>query len=322
MSNKLSPFHIDKIPEVIKCSTGKDIVSFEPIPVGVMNYKILCVTENGEEYIIRIYPFGRESILEKEMHVIMRCNKIGLPVPDIIITSLNGPDIGLNYLVYPKIEGMMLSSYLDEVENPDIDYIGCQLLNLFKKISTLKVKNHGDLINAYEASHADWNEFLNESIKKGREGLYKSQIVSEDTLFIELERFIISNLSKKNDPDNCLIWGDTSIDNILIKSNGEISGIIDFESCVSGLHNCTVGYFISTLKPKHKNHELLANFILDKSKIDNDEVYSFSLLRAYRLAEFINMPLPTGKKRDMLIDIFPGLKWAVDYFLSNYRKME
>ncbi|EMV7407623.1 TPA: phosphotransferase family protein [Enterobacter soli] len=316
MPNQLSSSQLEKIPDVIKYATGKETISFEHIPIGVMNYKILCITESDEKYIIRIYPHGREGILKKELQIINRCSQIGIPVPNILTTSLSGPNIGFNYLVYPKIEGMMLSSYLNEIENPKIDYIGHQLLNIFKKISSLKIKNYGDLENGFNAYYTEWDRFVTESIKNGRDGLYKSNIIPRN-IFLKVEDFITSKLNNNIKPESCLIWGDTSIDNILVNRTGEISGIIDFESCLSGPSNCTIGYFIDTLNPKLKTHELLAGYLLDKSKVDNDEIYSFSLLRAYRLAEFISIPLPTGRQRDMLIDIFPGLKWVSDFLINT-----
>lgn len=315
MSNALSPSQWQKIPEIIKYATGKEVLVFEPISIGVMTHKILCKTEDNRKYIIRIYPRGRENILESEVQIIIRFRKIGLPVPNIITTSINGPNIGLNYFVYPRIEGMMLSSYLNNIEKPKIDFISTQLINIFNKLSSLKIENYGELVNGYKANYHHWNEFITDSIKNGRDGFYNSDIFPKDR-FKAIEKIIIPNLNKSIKCDNHLIWGDTSIDNILVKKTGEISGVIDFESCLSGPQNCTIGYFINTLTPRSGPHESLVDCLL-KNIINKDEIYSFSVLRAYRLCRFINAPLPTGRKRDALIDIFPGLKWASDFFINK-----
>lgn len=313
--NKTPPFPCRIIPEIIRHATGKEVITFEPIPIGVMTYKTLCKTKDNFKYILRVYPHGREDVLEKELQIIARCRELGLSVPNIIATSLNGPDIGLRYFVYPRIEGMMLSSYL-KTKNPKIDYIGNQLIAIFDKLSSLQIKNSGELINGYSANYSYWSEFLADSIENGRNAFYNSNCIPKEKVR-QVEDMVISYLKTPITSDNYFIWGDTGIDNILVEKNGKISGLIDFESCLSGPKNCTLGYFLNTLTPKIKTHESLANHLVSKSNALNEEIYSFSLLRAYRLAKFINRPLPTGIKRDLLIDIFPGLKWASDFFTDK-----
>lgn len=312
-------FSSKNISLIINYATGFELLCHELIPIGVMTYTILCKTKNNLEYIIRVYPYGRENVLKKEIEIIARCKKIKLPVPNIIATSENGPTIGLSYLVYKRIEGMMLSTYLDKFRNPNISYISNQLIDIFNRLSSLSIKKYGELENGYEASYSSWNEFVSDSINQGREGFIHSNIIPNKKI-IKIEDFIFLNLIKPNEPSGQLLWGDVSIDNILVTKNGEISGIIDFESCLSGLKNCTIGYFLNTLSPKSISHTLLFHDLSMKCNSFSDDIYSSCFLRAYRLARFIKQSPPARQKRDTLIDIFPGLVWAIYFFNEKFDK--
>ncbi|MEZ2636572.1 phosphotransferase family protein [Morganella morganii] len=308
-----SLFSMNEISLVINYATGLELLCYKLIPIGVMTYTILCKTKNNREYIIRAYPHGREHILGTEIEIINRCRKIKLPVPNVIATSIDGPKIGLSYFVYDKIEGMMLSTYLDKVNNPNIDYVSGQLIDLFKKLSSLDIKKYGELESGYEATCSNWNEFITNSIKQGRKGIISSNILPLHQME-KIERLVLSNINSLDEASGKLLWGDVSVDNILVTEDGEISGIIDFESCLSGPGNYTIGYFLNTLSPKSITHASLFHDLSRKCNTFNDDIYSFCFLRAYRLARFIDCSPPTGEKRDLLIDIFPGLEWAIYFF--------
>ncbi|EOW0015263.1 TPA: phosphotransferase family protein [Klebsiella pneumoniae] len=306
-------FSMNDISLVINYATGLELLYFKLIPIGVMTYTILCKAENNREYIMRVYPHGREDILGAEIEIITRCREIKLPVPNVIATSLDGPKIGLSYFVYDKIEGMMLSDYLDKVNSPNVDYVSDQLIDLFKKISSLDIKKYGELESGYKAVCSSWSEFVSNSITQGRKGVISSNILPIHKIK-KIERLVLSNLNSLDKVSGKLLWGDVSVDNILVTENGEISGIIDFESCLSGPGDCTIGYFLNTLSPKSVTHASLFHDLSRKCNTFNDDVYSFCFLRAYRLARFIDCSPPAGEKRDMLIDIFPGLEWAICFF--------
>lgn len=55
--NKLPPFPCRIIPEIIRHATGKEVITFEPIPIpiGVMTYKTLCKTKDNFKYILNIF---------------------------------------------------------------------------------------------------------------------------------------------------------------------------------------------------------------------------------------------------------------------------
>lgn len=306
-------FSSSDISLIINYATGLELLCYELIPIGVMTYTISCKTIDNNEYIIRIYPHGREDILKKEIVIIKRCRGINLPVPDVIATSENGPAIGASYFVYRKIEGIMLSTYLDKIGNPNIDYVSDQLIDIFHRLSTLDMKKYGELENGYEANYLHWNDFVADSILQGRDGIISSNIITKNKIE-KIERSILSTLNSLSGINGNLLWGDVSIDNILVTQNGKISGIIDFESCLSGPGNYAIGYFLNTLSPKSISHTSLFHNLSRKYNDFNTDVYSFCFLRAYRLAKFIEHSPPAGKKRDKLIDIFPGLTWAIRFF--------
>jgi hypothetical protein len=95
------------------------------------------------------------------------------------------------------------------------------------------------------------------------------------------------------------------------------SGLIDFESCLSGDPLTTLGYCFAA----HGNDPLCGALLnawpetLDTAAWER--ILFYSILRALRLAPYADRPLPTGHPRDPLLQIFPGVKLALDMLTSR-----
>jgi aminoglycoside phosphotransferase (APT) family kinase protein len=108
-----------------------------------------------------------------------------------------------------------------------------------------------------------------------------------------------------------LAWGDLSVENILIDSDNEVAGLVDFEGVIAANRLLNLGYscaryygsaFFDALRqawkePLHENEWHWIHF--------------YCVLRAVRLVQFAGEPLPTGHSRTVIEDLLPGFQPAI-----------
>jgi aminoglycoside phosphotransferase (APT) family kinase protein len=104
-----------------------------------------------------------------------------------------------------------------------------------------------------------------------------------------------------------LVWGDINFENILVTDDAQIAGLIDFEGCMSGDPLATLGYGYA-VHGEDPFFQLMLQAALGLAPTQQDaRVAWYALLRALRLARYAHFALPTGRPRDALVKIVPGM---------------
>jgi len=165
-----------------------------------------------------------EKNAQNELTVLKYINNknIDVPIPIIKCADFSRKIIPFPFVVMEIIPGVTLKEYIKLNENNKRIF---NELGIIKgKINSIRNKKYGDFKQQVTDSYQD---VLKEKWDKIQLKLNKSELNKD--FIIEQDNFFGKNLDlTKKDIGPCLVHGDTSLSNILVK-DGKISGILDFE---------------------------------------------------------------------------------------------
>ena len=296
--------------EVVRELLGGEIRSSSRIEKGMMTYKCHVQTERGENVMVRFYPESRSRIVNQEPDLLRRCHKTLLPVPEVIGDSRAGPVSPLAYVAYFRIEGDTLNdrlSLLDEVQSTKL---AKDLARHLAQQREIVFSGSGELRSGSIAGVDRWPDFVNNCMKLGLEAIHEHSLLPAPLIEM-LDRVIRMGPPASYQLTNRLVWGDINYENILVSKHGDIAGLIDFEGCLSGDPLATLGYLQAAHGTTDFYERLLKAWPSALQLRDELMIAWYALLRVARLARYAHQPLPTGRPRDPLIEILPGLVRAI-----------
>jgi aminoglycoside phosphotransferase (APT) family kinase protein len=156
------------------------------------------------------------------------------------------------------------------------------------------------------ARDSSWEDFVDESMRVGLDAIRRHTLLDEelaDNIAIVVER----RAGRRDHAQHRLVWGDINFGNVLVAANDSVSGLIDFEGCLSGDPLATLGYGFAVHGTQPFYALVLQAWPQLLTQADQDTIARYALLRALRLARYAHLPLPTGRPRDRLLEIFPGV---------------
>ena len=287
---------------IVKRATGFGVNSVHPILSGYMTFKLTVTTDAGSDYIVRIYPKGREHIARFEPGLLIRLHDMGAAVPKVLCWSDTDP--ALPYLVYEKIAGDSLDRRLHHISMTELERVCLQMSEQLKILSELSVEGYGELLDAKHAGHTSWCDFIAEVVAAPI-----SAVSTDRTLLVEA-RTALQSLTKRPAADvmRSLVWTDISPENIIVDADNRFAGLIDFEGTMALEPEATLGYLEARYyeTPFH----LLCRKVMP---IESDRRYLpafYAVVRALRLQPYLPGALPAGGSRDPLDKFLPGLEYA------------
>ncbi|HEU4433720.1 MAG TPA: aminoglycoside phosphotransferase family protein [Pyrinomonadaceae bacterium] len=296
---------------IVSDVSGRGIRHVQAILRGFMTFKYLVETVDDARFIVRFYPSGREEVLNSEPDLLAHCRRSGLPVPVVSADARTGPKATLAYVVYRMIEGASLSEALPGLTPEQASVLASELATCLLELRRIELHGYGELITGETAADTSWRAFVKRSFETGIDSLQQSRLIDSSSL-LRLREFL-NTTSYDVDSQSCqLVWGDISFANIIVDSTGHLAGLIDFESSLSGDPLATLGYCFAC----HGNHPFWETLIqrwpqpLDDT--ERERILFYALLRGLRLAPYLDRPLPTGRPRDPLFEIFPGFELAIE----------
>lgn len=286
---------------------GSTVEHSERVDRGMMTFKCRVRTRSGEDVMVRFYPAGRSSIVNQEPDLLARCSQAGLPVPLTIGDSRTGPPAPLAYVAYLRIAGETLAERLPRLLDTERERLACDLAGWLHRLKDITFEGAGDLVSGTAARDVAWSAFVRESMLAGLEAVHRNALLPP-SLTAVLERVLEASPSVHGRSSSGLVWGDINFENVLVTHEGTIAGLIDFEGCLSGDPLATLGYCLAVQGPS-QFFDQLAGAWLAAAGFAPDPVGMawYALLRTMRLARYAHLPLPTGRSRDPLVDIVPGI---------------
>ena len=302
---------------IVSDVSGRDIRLAQAILRGFMTFKYLVETVDQQRFIVRFYPPGRESVLNCEPDLLAHCRRAGVPVPVVVTDARTGPKATLAYVVYRVIEGTTLSEALPHLTASQAQVLASELATCLFELRKVELNGYGELITGDSAADQSWRGFVKRSFESGIESLEQTRLIDSSSL-LRLQQ-LVNTTRDDVDWQSCqLVWGDISFANIIVNSSGHLAGLIDFESSLSGDPLATLGYCFAC----HGDHPFWETLVHHWPETFDDaareRILLYALLRGLRLAPYLDRPLPTGRPRDPLFEIFPGVELAINRLTIPY----
>ncbi|MCV2420237.1 phosphotransferase family protein [Paucibacter sp. DJ2R-2] len=290
--------------------TGSRVLKSERVLAGMMTFKCRVMTAGGHDVMVRFYPPGRTSLVHQEPDLLRLCSDLGMPVPRPIGDSRTGPPAPLAYVAYPRIAGVTLAQRLPHLDERQRRLLAEDLARHLAGLQQLGFSGAGELISATEALDEEWGVFVDRCMHQGLDAVREHSLLSPQ-LIGALESVVLPGAPEPAVVTGRLVWGDINFENVLVADNATVAALIDFEGCLSGDPLATLGYCQAVHGPSPFFRLLLDASPGAEPGRQRAGIAWYAVLRAMRLARYAHLALPTGRPRDPLIRILPGLEEAV-----------
>ena len=188
------------------------------------------------EIVLRVSPGGApwSPGFEGEHWALKQCSKKDIPVPEILTFGTVQTELPTlcQYLLVERIPGKPLKEQL-HLRRKEIKSYYKEAGYLLSKIHTIKTKGFGPLKSKGKGSFNSWEEFILRHIStRLLNYLLENRIINE-SLRNRIFDIFNSEEAYLELKSPVLLHGDFSNNHIFI-DKGRVSGIIDFEDCISG----------------------------------------------------------------------------------------
>lgn len=307
----------DAAAAIVRELTHSRVVKSERVLAGLMTFKFRVMTADGHDIIVRFYPAGRTSLVRQEPDLLALCAASGLPVPRPIGDSRTGPPAPLAYVAYHRIAGVTLAQRLPHLDERESRQLAEDLALQLSRLQQVGFNGAGELISATAALDEEWAAFVDRSMRQGLDAVREHSLLSP-RLIGALERVVLCGAPEPAVATGRLVWGDINFENVLVAEDATVAALIDFEGCLSGDPLATLGYCQAAHGPSPFFRLLLDASTETKPARWRAGIAWYAVLRTMRLARYAHLALPTGRPRDPLIRILPGLEEAVSILQAGH----
>lgn len=269
---------------------------------GVMTDKYIF-SQQGQRYIARCYPPGREWLAEAEFRYLKLFESLHIKVPKTCQFKKDGQAM----LVYEMLEGQPLSEVYEILSDAVKETLCRDIVCHYKKIAHVRGTGFGQMTGFRSYAHLSWTDFLEEAIA-GAETVFK---VQRDKEKLQLCRILSTYAEQISPMKPSLVWGDLSMDNIIVKADGTLSGFIDFECLIAGDPLFGLGHLIA--------HEQETDFVNRLFRLygvcDRQRVDFYAVMRYCRLLPYSCQKLPNGEERTPIREFLPYAYKRINLFM-------
>jgi fructosamine-3-kinase len=287
---------LQSIIENVRENCGIKIAKIQLIEGGVMNFTYLISNEDNE-FILKVNPTGREFVSIKEKNAIKLCQQHNIKVPKLICEYTSTKKGENSYVILEKLKGKQMSYYYDGLSMTKKNTLLLDIIGNINNFNKIKFKESGETSDLLNFSNVNWYEFLQLEIQKS---LYYLRNYKSTKWIEKINSFCNQSLEMICKTDCSFVWSDFDLSNIIITENGQLSGFIDFEGTLSGDVNYSIGCFLA----KYGRTTIIES-IFEETNVNNYLMDFYSVVRYLRLSRYSNFDLPTGKKRDKIDDFLP-----------------
>lgn len=227
------------------------IKSIEKIEIGFTNLIYLV----DKKFILKICQDEDNEENFKKENYCYNIFKNKLPVPNALVFDESKNIYKKTYTIYEYIEGENLYSkwhLLNDLERRDIIFQLCSILKIIndEPIEDFAYKFKQDLNYA-------WKNYMIEKIENSL-SIIKQKKLLDEQIITKIEKYVKMNSFVLEEFEYCLVYWDAHFDNILVDSNNNISGILDFErvDIVSNDYILDVIYRMQNYPKKYMNEKV------------------------------------------------------------------
>jgi hygromycin-B 4-O-kinase len=227
---------LPQIPEGILQSISEEagietLDKMEALEGGRINHVLAATTESGEEVVLRIPRDPRKSgRFEGEVWALERAAEAGVPVPKVLAVKERGED---RFLLETRVPGRTLRELLPNLEGEGKVESFKQIGEHTAQIHTVKTEGFGWLREGGKGVFGTWPEFLEKSATRHMEYLREQRLITQEEE-AKIKRFFSQRAPSLSKEESRLVHRDIQVENIMADEEGNVAGVLDFETCIAG----------------------------------------------------------------------------------------
>ncbi len=278
-------------------SEGWSGIILEFIDKGVMTDTYM-MTSGDKKYAVRCFPDDRRWLAKVENDYLMSFAKNGVKAP--LPVAINASGHKISYVIYEWVEGETLNVKYDTLTDEERACICDEIVDNYNRITQIKQKKFGTVSVGGLYEHVSWVNFLKKEIKKSRR-IFK---LKKNKVYVQICDGLYDYTETIEEPEECLVWSDFSLENIIINSSNHLAAFIDFEGMMSG--DPVLGY--SYLLAHEPDHDFTKR-IIDKVFRDNPGIHKlldfYAVFRYTRLYPYTEGLTPNNSQREPIQQFLP-----------------
>ena len=299
-----------KLKNILEYFTDCTYKSFRKVEQGVMTEKYVVTgldeSLNEGKFVVRIFPKGRENVLNFEPSVIKEAFRQGVKVPELAGSSLEHSIDDLNYIIYKYLPGRPLSEVYGQMGKDEKANLIKEIVGNLIMLSNVECNKYGPLVTELNGKYESWKTFLFESLSTGKPFLEKHSELNNKLISMFDSTF--TNEENESEVKKGLVWLDFHPENIIVNDSNKLEGFIDFEEIVSGDLKMSLGYLYAREGSSIFFQDVFREYSKTYDAIQLKDIEGYAFIRLCRIAPYLKLDLPSGKKRDSLFTVFKGIK--------------
>jgi len=197
-------------------------------------------TGDGTSVVVKLYSDLLHWKLQKELYVdrLLRERAVDVPAPEVLAADDSRAVVGQNLLVLTKVDGQMMQTLLDRLEERELVQLNRQIGAILHRLAEVRLDAFGyigteGLADPRHETNGDYMRFqfetrLRELVELGGD--------------VELRRSIERHVAERDElfawPDAAsFVHNDCHYGNVLVVHDGRewrVSGLLDYENAVAG----------------------------------------------------------------------------------------
>ncbi len=306
---------IDTVSGAVKEATGQNITNLHRVIAGEINEVYEVNTENGD-YFMRISRHGKTDYSGERWALDMALAN-GVVAPKMIdMGEISDEGTILKYCIEERVPGESMSSLMDEgrLTQSQIDTIGYEAGVVLAKLHEIRTQGFGKISKDGKGTYQNWSEYVLKYVNRNNQDLYENATKCGIAIHeIKLAIDILKQFQSLYDTVTPrLIHCDYRPKHFMV-SEGKLSGVIDFGSCMSGDPVCDFAWEIY-----HHNRDWIKKGYLSVAYVPSDfdlrvNLYqlriNMDLIRFYAIENHL-MGMVHAKNK---------MNECLDYFIKRYK---
>ncbi|WP_255260560.1 phosphotransferase family protein [Bacteroides sp. L10-4] len=250
-------------------------------------------------YVVRCYPKFRSWLAKTEYDFLREFAKNGIKAPEAY--DYKEAKDGISYLIYQWVEGKTLKEAFNELNEDELSTLCDEIIENYTAINRIETRKFGRVVKGRVYEHNTWQHFLRIEIEQSRH-YFKYE---KDQKHVHICDGLYDYIDNILEPTSNLVWGDFSLDNIIVTEDKHLAAFIDFEGMVSGDPLLGISYLLSQ-EPDHPFTKcILKKYGIQENSEQSKLLDFYAVFRYIRIAPYTPSPTPNGSGREPLNQFLP-----------------
>lgn len=273
---------------ILHKALDKETQNIQRFPTGMANYVYDVQTKDGQNLVVRLTRSDLSHFFEGAISWYETLHNIGVPLPKLYIGTTTDAEYGFPTMIMDRLEGKDLGDVYLSLTTEQKKNLAHQIVRIQQKVAQLpEGKGYG-----YARSTDDprllphWVDVLDANLEKSRKRLEQSQI-TDTTIVDRVQEAIHAHMEYFSQVKPTCFLDDTTVKNVVINKDGNLSGIVDVDGVAFGDPLLTIALTRMGLIERGYDTEY-TDYWMDELDLSNDQRKAIDLYAAMFAVDFLS----------------------------------